>query len=61
LLSSHRAVQRFGILTLLAFVLTYSFYAAWLVSVWCYFAAVLSAVVLLYFKPQPDARRLAPD
>jgi len=61
LLSSHRAVRLFGILTLLAFVLTYAFYAAWLVSVWCYFAALLSGVVLLHFKTRPavDRARLA--
>jgi hypothetical protein len=53
LLSSHRTVRIFGIGTLVAFVVTYAFYEHWLVSVWCYFAALLSAIVLLHFKTQP--------
>ena len=50
LLSSHRTVKLFGILTLLSFVAAYAFYTRWFVSVWCYFAALLSGVVLLHFK-----------
>jgi hypothetical protein len=53
LLSSHRTVRIFGIGTLVAFVVTYAFYEHWLVSVWCYFAALLSAIVLLHFKTRP--------
>jgi hypothetical protein len=60
LLSSHRTVRQFGVLTLLAFLVTYAFYATWLVSVWCYFAALLSGVVLMHFKIRPAASRAAP-
>ena len=54
-LASHRSVRIFGVLTLLAFVVTYAAYERWLVSVWCYFAALLSAIVLLHFKVRPTA------
>jgi hypothetical protein len=58
-LSSHRTVRVFGALTLLAFVVTYAFYSHWWVSVWCFFAALLSAVVLLHFRLAPNALREA--
>ena len=48
-LSTHRTVKVFGILALLAFATAYSFYTAWFISVWCFFAALLSAVVYLRF------------
>ena len=49
LLSSHRMVQVFGVLALLSFGAAYAFYAMWFISVWCFFAALLSAVVYLHF------------
>ena len=49
LLSTHRAVQVFGVLALLSFAAAYYFYATWFISVWCFFAALLSAVVYLHF------------
>jgi len=51
ILSTHRSVQIFGALVLLSFGLAYWFYARWFISVWCFFAAVLSFVVYLYFVP----------
>ena len=45
--SSHRFVNLFGVLALASFVAAYAIYAHALVSVWCFFAAVLS--VLMYF------------
>ena len=57
ILSSHRSVRIFGLLTLLAFVVTYAAYEHWLVSVWCYFAAMLSAIVLLHFNVRPAATK----
>lgn len=51
LVSSHRAVKTFGMLALLLFAVTAFAYETWLVSVWCYFAALLSIVVLGYFRP----------
>ena len=49
LLSTHRMVLVFGALALLSFGAAYAFYAAWFISVWCFFAALLSGVVYLHF------------
>jgi uncharacterized membrane protein (DUF2068 family) len=40
----------FGALALLSFGAAYAFYATWFISVWCFFAAVLSAVVYVHFR-----------
>ena len=49
LLSTHRMVGVFGALALLSFGAAYAFYATWFISVWCFFAALLSTVVYLHF------------
>ena len=49
ILSTHRMVKLFGVLALLSFGAVYYFYAAWFIAVWCFFAALLSAVVYLHF------------
>ncbi len=49
LLSSHRMVVVFGVLALLSFAAAYAFYSTWFISVWCFFAALLSVVVYLHF------------
>ena len=49
ILSTHRMVKVFGVLALLSFAAAYFFYATWFISVWCFFAALLSAVVYLHF------------
>ena len=56
--SSHRLVKVFGVLALLSFAAAYGFYATWFISVWCFFAALLSAVIYLHFAMQ-DRRNLA--
>lgn len=48
-LSTHRMVKLFGVLALLSFGAAYAFFATWFISVWCFFAALLSAVVYLHF------------
>ena len=48
-LSTHRTVKVFGVLALSSFAAAYFFYATWFISVWCFFAALLSAVVYLHF------------
>ena len=48
-LSTHRTVRIFGALALSSFAAAYFFYATWFISVWCFFAALLSAVVYLHF------------
>lgn len=53
LISSHRTAQAFGLLAWASFVMAQAIYARWFISVWCYFAAFLSAVVLLHFKISP--------
>ena len=64
LLSTHRMVVVFGALALLSFGAAYAFYATWFISVWCFFAALLSSVVYLHFRareresPPPSVDRL---
>ena len=54
LLSTHRMVKVFGALALLSFGAVYYFYTAWFISVWCFFAALLSSVIYFHFVlPQP--------
>lgn len=53
--SSHGFLRIFGVLALAAFALAYIAYARWFISVWCFFAAWLSLVLVLHF-----ARRRAP-
>ena len=49
LFSSHRIINILGVLATVSFSVTYYFFTASYVSVWCFFAAVLSLVVYLYF------------
>jgi hypothetical protein len=48
-LCTYRTVNVFGGLALLSFVAAYYFYAIWFISVWCFFAALLSTVVYFHF------------
>lgn len=48
--SSHRRVVAFGVAVLISEVVTYQFYTTWFISVWCFFAAVLSIIVLWHFQ-----------
>lgn len=54
--SSHRLVRVFGVLALLLFFVAYWFYTVALFSVWCFFSAVLSFIIYLYFKLEYPAR-----
>ena len=56
ILSTHRMVKVFGFLALLSFAGVYFFYAIWFISVWCFFAALLSAVVYFHFVPRRPER-----
>lgn len=47
--SSHRLVQVFGVLALVLFFIAYWFFTIALFSVWCFFSAVLSVIILLHF------------
>jgi len=55
LFSSHKLVNIFGVLVFISAIVSYRFYAASFVSVWCYFAAILSVPVYWYFKRKPVA------
>ena len=61
LLSTHRMVVVFGALALLSFGAAYAFYATWFISVWCFFAALLSAVVYLHFGVRERERSRSTD
>jgi hypothetical protein len=56
LLSTLRGVKVFGLLALLSFGAAYYFYATWFISVWCFFAALLSVVIYLHFALQKAER-----
>jgi hypothetical protein len=47
--SSYPRVRLFGAAALGSFLVTFVFYTVWLISVWCFFAAALSVIVLLHF------------
>ncbi|NUQ10755.1 MAG: hypothetical protein HUU26_00285 [Gemmatimonadaceae bacterium] len=48
--SSHPFVRMFGVLALLSFIATYLFYTRALVSVWCFFAAILSLLIYVHLR-----------
>ena len=53
LFSSKKIINMFGVLAFLSAMTTYWFYSQAFVSVWCFFAAVLSFIVCIYFfKPR---------
>jgi hypothetical protein len=48
--SSHRFVKLFGALALISFVAAYFVYVDALVSVWCFFAAILSLLIYVHLR-----------
>ena len=50
LFSSHRFVNLFGVLALLAFMAAYLVHVGALVSIWCFFAAILSLLIYLHLR-----------
>lgn len=48
--SSHRFVQLFGVLALLSFIAAWVIHANALVSIWCFFAAILSLLVFVHLR-----------
>ena len=59
-LSSDRRIQIFGVMVAASLALTYAFFAYAFISVWCFFAAILSAylVVVVARQAQEPAARL---
>ena len=52
MLSSHRIVRLFGFAAFVAFIAADIIHVATLVSVWCFFAAILSFIICGYFTPR---------
>lgn len=50
LFSSYRWVNFFGVVTFLSAVVAYRFYEQTFVSVWCFFAAILSIVIFMHIS-----------
>ncbi len=59
MLSSHRAVQLLGLIVTAGSLVTYVFYWDAFVSVWCFFAAAGSVVLLVHFERTRQAQRAA--
>lgn len=55
LLSSHRLVKLFGVSVVAFLMLSYHFYTATFVSVWCFFSAILSLIIYFHIKQQTSA------
>jgi hypothetical protein len=56
MISSHKILNLFGITTLVAFFITQWFYNVNFISVWCFFAAILSMFILAHFWQKPVAK-----
>lgn len=64
LLSSHRWVRWFGAAAILSFIAAGAFYLTWFISVWCFFAAIMSVMVVMFFLRRlaaPSAQPQMPD
>lgn len=57
LFSSHRCINAFGVLAFVLAVAAYLVSARTFVSVWCFFAAALSALILIHFTGSMRASR----
>jgi len=55
LLSTHRMVRLFGILLTASMIVAAMVYLRWFASVWCFFAALVSAMVFLHFAQRTPA------
>ena len=58
LLSSHRLIKLFGFSVVAFLMLSYYFYTVTFVSVWCFFSAILSLIVLFFIKEQNSPMKL---
>jgi hypothetical protein len=59
MLSSHRAVQLLGVIVTAGALITFFFYWQSFASVWCFFAAAGSVVILAHFERARRAQQLA--
>lgn len=60
LLSSHRALRFFGLAATLSMFGAYAVYSTWFISVWCFFAAAMSGIVLMHFAPRAAPNTASP-
>ncbi len=60
LFSSNSIIRVFGALSVVTFIAAYAIHVATLVSVWCFFAAILSFIVYFYFRQQRAESGRAP-
>lgn len=60
LLSSLGTVRLFGIVLIGSMIASYLVYATWFASVWCFFAALVSGIVLLHFRGRRRALAAQP-
>lgn len=60
LFSRHRCINIFGVLAFVLAIAAYQVSISTFVSVWCFFAAILSLLVLLHFSGPMQACRTAP-
>lgn len=49
MLSSHQVLRAFGVAVLVSLGLTVAIYEQWVISIWCFFAALLSFILLFHF------------
>ena len=56
LISSHRLIKIFGVILLISFTISGVYYTQTFISVWCYFAAILSVIVYVFIA-QKDKKR----
>lgn len=59
-MSSQPVIRWFGVLALASAGFTYLVYARWFISVWCFYAAVLSVMVYIALASRRTAARPAP-
>lgn len=59
--SSWAMVRLFGARALVLFLLAYGFFTVALISVWCFFAAVLSVIIYMHFTSSRRPVRLPPS
>ena len=59
-MSSQPVIRWFGVLALASAGFTYLVYARWFISVWCFYAALLSVMVYIALASRRTAARPAP-
>lgn len=61
LLSSDKIINAFGVVLLVSFAIAAWFYTETFFSVWCFFAAVLSAIIFWHFRSRSGGLRLVEE